>query len=174
MGVVTGPSICPNGCESLIMKPDYENELERFIQQRLRDLPDRQAPLSLIPRVQALIQAREQRAWWKRPIFQWPAAAQGAAILMFLGIISSGAFAVPWLWQHTSALALSPWAAGWMEPLAGIKDVVVALGRASWLVLNSLSQPWVIGSVVVIGLMYLACIGLGTACVRAATHRKRL
>jgi hypothetical protein len=54
----------------------------RRCRQRLQRLPDRPAPVTLMPRVLAAIQAQARLPWYRQPWSTWPHTAQGASLLV--------------------------------------------------------------------------------------------
>jgi hypothetical protein len=59
-----------------------------------------------------------------------------------------------------------------VQSISKSAEVVGVLGRALVMAAQSLQQPWLIATVALVMMMYLACVGLGTACVRIAIRQK--
>jgi hypothetical protein len=156
---------------SMKTNEEYEKKLETFIQDQLKQLPDREAPASLIPRVLAAIEARRHLPWWHHPLFAWPLPVQRAcvAVLAMLPVVAvwfGNALAV----ELYRRMPESPIGA-WWQSIRTSAETLAPLGNAVSLVVQSLGQPWVLGAAALIGVMYLVCIGVGTACVRVASHK---
>lgn len=146
--------------------------LEELIQRELSKLPERTAPGSLIPRVLLEIQARQQKHWWQRPWGQWPFVLQIASLPFLLGGAAGAMMLVASLWKAASGrVSLEPvWETA--DFVAGLWDVVLVLGNAALLLVQSAGQMWLWAAVLVPIFMYLACIGLGTLCYRMAISRR--
>ena len=68
-------------------------DLENFIHQTLRSLPDRPAPRSLESRVLAAIEARAALPWWKQSFAQWPVAARFVWLYGIIAVVA-GSYAM--------------------------------------------------------------------------------
>lgn len=140
--------------------------LEAFIHARLRRLPPRAAPPTLIPRVQAALAARAAARWWTRPWWDWPVPARAAVLavaLTLLGALCGGPLllgerAAAW-WQPLGARAT-----GWAAFGAGLAGSAASLAEL-WLELAT----WFLGPLVAGGLfLYAVSLGCGTALLRLA------
>ncbi|MBM3880588.1 MAG: hypothetical protein FJ387_12875 [Verrucomicrobia bacterium] len=151
-------------------EPDWDDELHR----RLKELPDRPAPATLLPRVLAALEARARVPWYRRTWWHWPPAAQGLALLLASGLLGG----LLWLALHAGELNLASAAGqrigGWLAPLSPLVSLGEALGR----VVGSLTRQlngWVVGAAALLGsLVYVSGIGVGTACYRLARYRRKL
>ena len=65
------------------METPEQTELEKFIDQQLKKLPEREAPDALIANVFATIAARENSPWYKQPFTSWPRNTQA---LLFVSL----------------------------------------------------------------------------------------
>ena len=145
--------------------------LEHFIRTELSQLSDLTAPPTLIPRVLAAIQARQNTGWWRRSWFDWPASWQMAslALLASLPVFAFwGSDSISTYWQP---VPVTESVTTGFNLLRALGHVARGLGSAVLVILRSLDHPWVLGCATLIATMYLACIGLGTACVRVASGK---
>ncbi len=152
------------------VRPDPE--LEQSVDAALRRLPDLEAPATLVPNVLALLEARARQPWWQRPWFQWPRAIRllsVAAVVLVVGSL---------LWVGVPAVGQLD-VAGWWQGLAGRLGGLSALWKAGVSLLEALrlafeaSKVWVLGCAALLVTMYLAGLGMGTACVRVVMAVKR-
>jgi hypothetical protein len=144
---------------------DDRKELELLIHRRLRELPELQAPATLAPRVLEALQWRTEHRWWRRPwrFWSWPLRLLALSLISLAISLAVSALylvqvgAVQPLWAAL-AQQLAGWAFLWDVPRA----LVMALGT----VLRSSVGPYWIYGLGLVSVMYVACIGLGTAFVR--------
>ena len=147
--------------------PREPSELERWLHQELWKLPELKAPAGLRERVWARLQAEAMRPWWQRSWWHWPKSVQVTAALPLLGLTLLLAIG-PWLLESYlpgSNLVLAPlW-----ERILDLSGILVAVGRAVWLVAEALvNNAWFWIASGLVFLSYLWCVGLGTFLVRFA------
>lgn len=147
--------------------PQWNDSLEAKVTQELRQLPVLKAPATLLARVMAALQARQALPWYRRPWQSWPRKIQclfGPLLTIF-----------PWLAFYLSRIAWNNLATSGVArevdqklsllSLAG--STIDTLVNAFWLAGQALmGQPIIRAGIIVSVLMYLACIGIGTACFR--------
>lgn len=147
--------------------PQWNDSLEAKVTQELRQLPVLKAPATLLARVMAALQARQALPWYRRPWPSWPRKIQcllGPLLTIF-----------PWLAFYLSRIAWNNLATSGVArevdqklsllSLAG--STIDTLVNAFWLAGRALmGQPILWAGIIVSVLMYLACIGIGTACFR--------
>jgi len=141
-------------------------ELEQFIHQTLRSLPDRRAPRSLESRVLAAIEARAALPWWKQSFAQWPVAARCVFLLFTGAFVKLGLMAAVWVMagfdraQFTTAFSTQfAWVARAGNAVNGIADFFALL----W---HSIPPLYVYGGLACLASLYLALFGLGAAAYR--------
>jgi hypothetical protein len=158
--------------------PDsLEHSWERRLHEELRQLPEMEAPASLVPNVMAAIRARQEAAavaWYRRPATTWPPALRIAlgvsALAVFALLVLGGHLLWPQITASADAGALA--AAG--QKLGAIWSIASTLANAFMLVLRQcLSSPWFIGALVFTCFSYLTLLGAGSALWRAALHANR-
>lgn len=123
------------------MHSDNE-DLERFVDRALRELPSPRAPRTLLPRVMEAVDAASRRAWYSRSWFTWSRWLQ-AASLTVAALVAVG------LWRLPMALPAPPPAVA----------AAVRTARVFW----EVSQPLLpyLGAVLI--LMAVACVLFGAA-----------
>ena len=139
---------------------------------RLRELPMVPAPTALSRDVMAVIQRRQQLAWWRGPLMGWPTGARWAVQ------VAGGVLAVFLVWlggealQAAFALILDPVLAGLKPVVSGISSLAavgwrlggLAASRASWAVMAC-------GAAVVLA-VYASSLGLGAMFWRVVNARE--
>ena len=147
------------------MPSEPDPNLEALIDAELKKLPPIPAPARLVPRVLTILEARAQAPWWQRAWWDWPLSARAGFILVSLAIVaafSGGGFVFGTEFTAYSQLTADRFTVG-----EGVLDSLTPLANAGWLLWEKF-QPLILYSLAVAGVMYLACLGLGTACVRSA------
>lgn len=154
-------------------EPEALKELERFVHSQFQRLPEIEAPPTLIPRVLAAVRAKEQRAWWQRSWFDWPAGWQIFSLAFLLALPAFVFVGSGWAWDRFQPNAPDS-ILSFVTFLRALADIADGLGNALFVTLRSLEQPWVLACTGLMAVMYLTCIGLGTACVRVAIGKPPL
>ena len=140
------------------MDTHEQQELEKFIDQHLKKLPEREAPENLTANVLAAISARESRPWWKQPFTSWPRNSQA----LLFAALSLGFAAVVYLARRPaealSGVSSFAWLGRALETLANVALVFVRI------------LPWqlLVAFAVVCLAMYAACVATGFALYRVA------
>ncbi len=149
------------------MESPEQQELERFIHEQLKKLPEHQAPANLVQNVLQEIAARENLPWWKQPFTSWPRNGQA---LLFATLASVCGGALYFAWSPAEQLSAGSLAV-YIRPLGWMSGVADTLFSSFMLALRNLPWSWlaVIGAVFLI--MYAACVGAGVALFRVASHR---
>ena len=148
------------------MNSEPDPKLATQIDAALKGLPDSPAPSSLAHRVLAAIETRRAAPWWRRSWWEWPLAARVAFAVLaagFAAILSGGGYVL-----SEGATAYSR---EWTERLVAADlhpssfDPLWNAGQLLW---AQAIQPLFHYAAVVTVVLYLICIGLGTACFRFA------
>src|SRR5688572_6306754 len=82
------------------MELPEQKELEQFIHQQLKKLPEREAPAELVSNVFAAIAARENAPWWKQPFTSWPRNTQA---LLYTAVSLVFIVSVYYAWRPAEA-----------------------------------------------------------------------
>ena len=149
--------------------PDPDPNLEAWITERLKTLPSLTAPSTLVPHVLEKLQARLRQPWWLRVWWDWPLAARVASILLgfaLVGVIGGGSLVLD---QQVSSYTNE--VTERFTPLAGLWDVATSLGRALIHVWTIVAEPVVLATLMIGGVLYLLCLGIGTAIFRSVLRR---
>jgi len=140
------------------MSDEPNDPLERFIDRALHDLPLRRAPPALLSRVLAVTTQRATSAWWRRTFDSWPAAAQGAFVVIAASFATLAVYAL-----HRMPLQLD------LHRHLGassIGAVLKALATLHSSIVGSLPLAWVYGVVAIVAIVYIAGLGIGAIAYR--------
>ena len=151
------------------MQPEIDPKLESQIDVALKDLPPVKAPATLVARVLSVLAARAQRPWWQHVWWDWPLAAKAAYFLLALAII--GAVGGGGVILDDGVVAYSQQATEHLAPVVSLWDTMLTLVNAVSLLWQDTARPWLLYVLSFAGLLYLICVGLGTACVHYARKR---
>ncbi len=138
---------------------------ENSLNAALKNLPPRQAPVSLENRVLAAIAAREARPWWQKNFAYWPLAVR----VFFL--ITTATLAAGTVWLLVRGLGNAPAAMGEMlsSVYGGWAQVRSTVSALVDLVRDSLPptmQLWMLLAIGIVALGYATVIGAGAALYR--------
>lgn len=147
----------------------YQKKLEELIHQKLRNLPEQEAPATLAPRVMAAIEAASRKPWWQKPWSSWPTLCQAAFLALLAGVAGGTTYGAAAAWNHASLPAVAKWLDP--APILALWEGLGALGNALWLVLQSFGQPLIYAMATAGVCLYLACVAFGVAWWRVAFQR---
>jgi hypothetical protein len=148
------------------MNPD---ELERFIHQTLRALPDRKAPGTLEARVLAEVERRAAIPWWHKSWSSWPQPVRAAflvlcgALVVVAGIYIQAGFDTT-RFQAGIAPALALASQAW--------SIVRSIGDFVTMVARHISPLWFYGAIAAVVSLYAMLFGLGAAAYRMLWARR--
>ena len=147
------------------METHEQKDLEKFIHQQLRKLPEHEAPENLIANVFATLKARENLPWWRQPFSFWPKNTQalliGALSLVFIAVVyfvQRPAAALDSIGERASSFA---WLGRALETV--VNGVVIAFRSLPW--------QWLAAIAVVFFVMYAACLATGFALYRVTARQ---
>jgi len=143
-----------------------EQELEMFIHEQLRKLPEQPAPKHLALNVMAAVQARQNLVWWKQPFTHWPRAAQ-RLLLVFLGSLFAGILSLFW---HPAQQLTTNAMLDRAHSLHWVADTYQAFEASFVLLLRNMSWPWLAAIAAIFALMYFASLAGVFALYRVASH----
>jgi hypothetical protein len=138
-----------------------EHDLEQVIGRALRELPPRQAPLTLEPRVLRALERHAVRPWWQRGFGRWPwgmriAFGSSCAALAALTIPSSSRV----LAELGAFHALMP---PWLEEALAVTGTLRA---ATGSFTRSVPADWLYVGLGASAALYAALFGLAVAAYR--------
>ena len=152
------------------MKTPEENDLERFIHEQLRRLPDRPAPDDLVGNVLAAIAREKSRPWWRQPFTCWPRWPQTVLFTALLGLLGALAYVISGPAEQISFASLYQK----VVSLSWLGNVLKAIGGSALLMFQGMAVYWVAAAVAVVVMMYAVCLAGGMALYRiASTHSLR-
>jgi hypothetical protein len=152
--------------------PEYQDRLERLIDDELKRLPPVQAPDSLLERVKIAIEEERGKPWWQKPWTAWPRAVQSFFIASLFALGGSLVYAL----SHASSGASAEWISAKMAAPYAVLDtafnVFVTLFNAFLLLLQTTAGSWLIAVVASVAILYAASVALGVAWFRVALSRR--
>lgn len=149
------------------METPEQTELEKFIDQQLKKLPEREAPDALIANVFASIAARQNAPWYKQPFTSWPRNTQ-ALLFAALSIIFAGAVYLAWRpAEALSSSALTERASSF----AWLGRMFETLASTGVDIIRGLPWQWLVALAVVLFAMYAACVATGFALYRITARQ---
>ena len=144
--------------------------MEELIHRELRKLPDLPAPDTLVSRVRSAIAAQGRQSWWQRPFVTWPLALRVAFIALLVGSLGLAGFYGAEI-SHGVGFAFQKFAQ-LFSSFAPLWEHLVALANAMLILCRAVSSHFLIYAALLLGVMYLACAGIGTLFFRV-TFAKR-
>jgi hypothetical protein len=135
-------------------------DLERLVDERLKQLPAPHAPDTLLPRVLAAIEQHGQAPWHSRAWRTWPIAWQLVSAVACLAILTAVVSALPRQLVIDVARFVSSPSTG--ETVA-VADQAESATRAAWVLWRVVLQPLVPYALALSMLMCVACVGFGMA-----------
>lgn len=154
------------------MEPKRDEILEKILHRELQKLSDSEAPQTLIPRVVAAIDARANAAWWQRSWSNWPAQIRALSLLSGTLCVIAFLYGADWVFRNVQAAVAAYDLTDYWTEILSIGGAFETLGRALILALQSMGQPWLLASVSVVLLMYVACVALGSATLRVVSRKR--
>ena len=152
--------------------PDPKEALERVIHRTLRELPLRQAPVSLEQRVLAEIARRVALPWWHKSFAHWPVPARALFIVVLAAVVKLVLVGAVWIMagfdvgQFREAFATQlTWVESGMVVVDALRDFCDIIAR-------NLPMPWIYAGLAFIAVMYSALFGLGAAAYRTLYARR--
>jgi hypothetical protein len=153
---------------------ESRDELERLMEEAMKDLPLRRAPSTLEARVLGELARRAALPWWRRSFGHWPLFARVLFVVICAGLIRlafmEGAVAVAGVHSlHESGVL----------PLSWVRDVGVlaaAAGNLMALLARTAPPSWVYEGIAVCAVLYAVLFGLSAAVYRTLflqTHNGR-
>jgi hypothetical protein len=150
------------------MELPEQKELEQFIHQQLKKMPEREAPEDLVSNVFAAIAARENAPWWKQPFTSWPRNTQS---LLYTAVALLFVTAVYYAWRPAEAINVNVISER-ASSFAWIARLVETLSSTAVGVLRTLPWQWLVAVAVVLVSMYAACAATGFALYRITARQR--
>jgi hypothetical protein len=152
--------------------PEYQERLERLIDDELKRLSFVQAPESLLQRVKAAIEEERAKPWWQKPWTAWPGGIQAFFVAFLLSLGGSIVYAL----SLAPAGALGQWIsvkmAGPYATMDTAINVFATLFNAIILLLQTRLSSWLIIALGSVAILYTASVALGVAWFRVALSRR--
>lgn len=148
------------------------DELEKFIHQTLRSLPERSAPRTLEARVLAAIDARAALPWWKHAYADWPLAARIVFLVVSGALAKLALMAAVWVMGDVRSMELAHIVTAPMEWFALARRMVEGTHDFALVVLRNIPAVWLYGTLASIAAIYATLFGLGATAYRTLYHQR--
>jgi hypothetical protein len=152
--------------------PEYQDRLERLIDQELKRLPALQVPESLLQRVKSAIEEEQCKPWWQKPWTAWPRAIQAFFMASLLALAGSLVYALSLAPTDASAQWISTRLAGPFSAMDSAFNIALTLLNAVLLVLQTAVSSWLMVAILSVTILYAASVALGVAWFRNALTRR--
>jgi hypothetical protein len=146
-----------------------DQDLERLVDKRLKALPPRRAPGTLLPAVMQQVRARALRPWYARPWTTWPAEWQVASIAALVLVVAAFAMSAPAL-QPLLARPMAL-AAALLAPANELVAAVSTLTTMVEIVTRVIGQSIVGVVLALFVVMFTTTVAIGAAIGRVAVGR---
>jgi hypothetical protein len=154
------------------MNPDYDKQLDATISRELKALPELAAPGVLANRVMAALEQRVRVPWYRRSWQMWPMVLQAAVLVVLLALFG-GLCLAGWELSQAEATTFALHRVGeWFSGLSMIENTFNVLESAAVLVVKKLGTGFIVTCLVVAGIGYAMCVGLGTVYFRLAFAKR--
>jgi hypothetical protein len=148
------------------MNSDYEKQLEIRIGSALQELPELEAPASIVPQVMATLQRRSGLVWYRRSWQSWPRMLRAVSLVTLMALFVGLWFAGREFFHTDMMIAAGQRAGEWFAGLSSITNTLGVLLNSACLVVRKLGAGLIIACLFAFGLTYLMCVGLGTMYMR--------
>ena len=149
--------------------PPFNHRWEKRLHEELKQLPEIEAPASLVPNVMAAIRARQAAlaaVWYRRPATTWPMAMRVALAVSSLTLFGLLVFAG----QMLPSVSESPQFATLGQQFGVFSSIFNALFNAISLVMRETVTPWLLVIIGAACASYVALFGIGSALWRTVLH----
>ena len=147
------------------MNPRYEKQLEAGVRRELDALGELPAPPALAKRILQVIEQRSVAPWYRRAWPTWPLALRAASLAILLGVFGGVCFGA---WELTRDVTGSALATSWLADAAALWRTCGVLGDIGSTFISRLGTGIIVTGLALVFAACVACIGLGSACVRLA------
>lgn len=152
--------------------PEYQDRLERLIDQELRRLPPLQVPESLLERVKSAIEEEQSKPWWQKPWTAWPRAIQAFFMASLLALAGSLVYALSLAPTDASAQWIATKFAGPFSAVDSAFNVSLTLFNAVILLLQTAFSSWLVVAIAAVTILYAASVTAGVVWFRSALTRR--
>jgi hypothetical protein len=149
--------------------PNDHEKLERLIQQTLRGLPARRAPLTLEHRVFAELGRRAALPWWHKSYAFWPEPVRAVFFVLSAAV---AAFAVAALFALTRGGVGTEAASEAVAQLAGTRGILGVVVDKTMMIFYAIPTLWLYSGIALVVSCYVTLIGIGAVAYRTMrAHR---
>jgi hypothetical protein len=148
----------------------HRADLEGLVDASLKALPPPPAPVTLLPRVMAAVDACSRRPWYSRGWLSWPVGWQAASVAALVALVVVITLLLPAArgaaYDTVSTAAASTLGGGLLpavERASGTVRRTAAAVDAIWLLWRVVFTPVIAYALGLVVLMCLVCVAFGTA-----------
>jgi hypothetical protein len=143
-----------------------ERDLEHLVDRKLKALPARRAPATLLPSVMRAVQAAAVRPWYVRPWSTWPGGWQVASVGALVLLVAGAAYSAPAVRPYGGPVLA--WAQALLAPAVQVVSTVETFTAAVEIVSRVVGQS-IIGLLVgMFVVMLTTSVVIGAAIGRVA------
>jgi hypothetical protein len=147
------------------MNPRYEKQLEASVRRELDALGELSAPPALADRIMQVIEQRSTAPWYRRSWPTWSLALRAASLMVLLGVFGGLCYGA---WELDQAAVAQSLSGGWFADVGALWRTAGVLLNVVCTFISRLGTGVVATGLVLMFVTCVACIGLGSACVRLA------
>ena len=147
------------------MNPRYEKQLEASVRRELETLGELPAPPALANRIMQVIEQRSTAPWYRRAWPTWPLALRASSLVVLLGVFGGLSYGV---WELDRAAVTQSLSDGWFADLGALWRTAGVLLNVICTFISRLGTGVIATGLALMFVTCVACIGLGSACVRLA------
>ncbi|MEO6993893.1 MAG: hypothetical protein ABI273_09710 [Lacunisphaera sp.] len=148
------------------MNPMTPEELEKFIDRQLRDLPSHRAPVSLESRVLAAIERQAGIPWYHKSWSYWPAFVRLAFLVLAIGATAGFVAAFYFGFNDVNASGVVAQAGEKLSFFTQLYQVATWIAGLGAQVVSSIPSIWLYGAAALVAALYGTFLGIGAAAYR--------
>ena len=147
------------------MNPRYEKQLETSVRRELEVLGELPAPPALANRIMQVIEQRSIAPWYRRAWPTWSLALRASSLVVLLGVFGGLCYGA---WELDRAAVVQSLSGGWFADVGALWRTAGVLLNVACTFISRLGTGVIATGLALMFVTCVACIGLGSACVRLA------
>ncbi|NOS71881.1 MAG: hypothetical protein HOP33_18365 [Verrucomicrobia bacterium] len=147
------------------MNPQHEKQLEASVRRELDSLSELPAPPALANRIMRVIKQRAAAPWYRRAWPTWPLALRTTSLVVLLGAFGGLCFGA---WELNQVGTGQSLFGGWFADACALWRTLGVLVNVVSTFISRLGTGVIATGFALMFATCVACIGLGSVCVRMA------